>query len=382
MLPEQYPGDDWINVHRFMATPVKDQIDTAIKQKADVRAETKQTAELPGIKADTARKVAEQDATALEGEFVKGGPDAFKAAMGQLPYDRAKVFEGVGNIKDIRERAMTADQRTTTEQTATNAVETKHYHDAELENAAQRIGIERQRLYADKDETTLTPEALGKMAEMFATTGQLPAMGMGRAAAAVRSQIINKAASDFPAVQFATQRAAFDANKQSLKQAQTRMDQVSAAETTAGKNLDVFLDTAKKVVDSGSPWINKPLREISSQGLGSTDMAAYNAARQTAIAEISKVLNNPQGGAAVSDSARKEVEGLISPNASLNQVYAAAKILKTDMKNRHDAYQGQIDAINQRIGGATGGGASDSTGGAAKATHRFNPKTGQIEAIP
>jgi hypothetical protein len=187
-------------------------------------------------------------------------------------------------------------------------------------------------------------------------------MGMGRAAAGLRSQIINRAAEAYPDVQFATNRAAFQANSQSLKQAQTRMDQVTAAENTAGKNLDVFLDTAKKAVDFGAPWVNKPLRDISQQGLGSADLAAYNAARQTAVNEISKVLNNAGGSAAVSDSARHEVEGLIGPNASLTQVYAAAKVLRQDMKNRHDSYQQQIDAINHRIGGATGGSGAGTSG--------------------
>jgi hypothetical protein len=343
---------------REAQTQLEKEADAALQNLAGANAQN-----FPALRdaALTAQIKAGRSPSAIPGAFTPDGQDAFNRSL------------------------LTAEQRTTAAVTQARDAATQKYRDSELENAAARLGIERQRLYSDKDETQLTPEARDKMAEMFATTGQLPAMGMGKSAGAVRSQIMNRAAELYPNVQFATNRAAFQANSQSLKQAQTRMDQVTAAETTAGKNLDVFLDSAKKVVDSGSPWINQPLRAVSQQGLGSSDMAAYNAARQTAIAEISKVLNNPQGGAAVSDSARKEVEGLIGPNASLSQVYAAANILKTDMKNRHDAYQQQIDSINGRIGSATGTGPAGGAGagtGAPKATKRYNPKTGQIEAAP
>lgn len=143
----------------------------------------------------------------------------------------------------------------------------------------------------------------------------------------------------------------------SLKKLQSNFDSVSAFENTAGKNLDTFLQTAKGVVDSGSPLINSPLRRVSGQMAGSDKQAAFNAARTTALTEIAKVLNSSNASGVLSDSARHEVEGLIGPDATLKQIYSAAKILRTDMSNRHTAYQDQINEIKGRLKGQT---ASDS----------------------
>jgi len=197
----------------------------------------------------------------------------------------------------------------------------------------------------------MTPEAFDQQAEKYWTTGQLPPLGRGISGIALNREIMNRAASLHPEGSLAGNEAAFKANTDSLKKLQTNFDQVSAFENTAGKNLDVFLNTAKKVVDSGSPWINTPLRSVAGQGLGSDDQAAFNAARTTAVTEIAKVLNSANASGVLSDSARHEVSGLIGPNATLKQIYSAANILKQDMANRHQSYQDQIADIQGRISG-------------------------------
>ncbi len=198
--------------------------------------------------------------------------------------------------------------------------------------------------------TDLTPAAKTKMAEMFAQTGVLPSFGMGKAAGKMKSEIINEAATRFPQVDFATAKAAFQSNQASLTNLRKQQDSIESFENTAGKNLDQFLETAKGVVDSGSPFINKPLRSIGGGVLGSADQKAFDVARQVAVTEIAKVLNNPNGSAALSDSARKEVQDLIGPNATLKQIYQASNILRTDMKNRRESGKEQIKAIEDRIG--------------------------------
>lgn len=193
----------------------------------------------------------------------------------------------------------------------------------------------------------LTDQAKDMAAENYFQTGQLPA---GARSPAIISSIIDRAAQLHPGGNLAGNKAAYEANKGSLASIQKNFDQVTAFEKTAGKNLDVFLNTAKKVVDSGSPWINRPLRVVDAQGLGSEDLAAFNAARQTALTEIAKVLNSSNASGVLSDSARGEVSELIGPNASLKQIVSAANILKQDMANRHDSYQLQIGDIKKRLG--------------------------------
>lgn len=209
------------------------------------------------------------------------------------------------------------------------------------QSPAQRFGV--------------SPEAFDQAAEKYYQTGQLPPIGRGNPnAMAMNRALMNRAAELHPGGNLAGNQAAFSANKKSLEQLQSTTDQMEAFEKTAGKNLDQFLNTAGKVIDAGSPWVNRPLRTVSTGGLGSGDLAAYNAARQTAVNEISRVLNSTKGTGVVSDSARQEVEGLMSPNASLTQVYKAAQVLRQDMKNRRDSYQEQIQDIKGRMGSQGG----------------------------
>ena len=194
----------------------------------------------------------------------------------------------------------------------------------------------------------LTPEAQKMAAQNYSQTGQLPA---GMRSPGATSSILNAAAANpGGAPNVAANKATYGADAGSLKKLQSNFDQVTAFENTAGKNLDQFLNVAKNVVDSGSPLINQPLRAVADKVAGSPNQAAFDAARVTALTEIAKVLNSSNASGVLSDSARSEVSGLIGKDATLAQIYKAAQILKTDMGNRHDAYQQQISDIKGRLG--------------------------------
>ena len=229
------------------------------------------------------------------------------------------------------------------------------------EQGAKRLQLEGQRLSQEDVAPNLTPEAKALVAKQFAMTGQLPPMGMGKAGAKVRTDIINAAAEAYKNLDLPSQQAAYKANQASLTVAQKQSDAVKGFEETALKNLDQFLSTAQKVVDTGSPLINKPLRGLSSQLLGSPEMAAYNAARLTVIPEFAKILSNPNLSGQLSDSARKEVEGLINGDATLAQAVSVAKVLKQDTSNRRTALDDQIKAIQARIAAPPGGSAPAAT---------------------
>lgn len=207
----------------------------------------------------------------------------------------------------------------------------------------------------------MSQEAIDQAAEYYHNTGKLPPGGRGVAGLAQGRTIMNRSAELYPG-SISEGTAEYAANKKSLESLQKNFDAVTAFENTAGKNLDTFLTQAKKVVDFGSPLINMPLRKAASMA-GSSDQAAFSAARTTALTEIAKVLNSSNASGVLSDSARHEVEGLIGPDATLAQIYKAADILKTDMANRHQAYQDQIDDIKKRTSGKKSDGNSSKTEG-------------------
>ena len=112
-----------------------------------------------------------------------------------------------------------------------------------------------------------------------------------------------------------------------------------------------------------------------------TAQAQYDAARQVALSEIAKITSNPNLSGALSDSARHEVAAFNPDTATLKQTVAVMTLLKRDMDNRKSSLDDQLKDIRQRIAAPPGGSTSTPTV-SPKATHRFNPATGQLEPIP
>jgi len=203
----------------------------------------------------------------------------------------------------------------------------------------------------------LDQAAIDQQAEKYFQTGQLPPVGRSAAGLALSRQIMERASQIHPGESLAAGSAAYHANTASLKALQSNLDQVSAFEQTAVKNLDMFTGLARKAIDSGVPLVNAPLRTAANL-LGSSDQANFNAARQVAINEIAKVTSSPGLSGQLSDTARREVADFIPQSATVGQILHLADTLKQDMANRRMSYQDQIGQIKGRLGqtGAAGGG--------------------------
>lgn len=252
----------------------------------------------------------------------------------------------------------------------------------ELAQGGLRLNIEQQNAdtqRANVEGSSLTPQSLDKVAEMFATTGQLPPLGIGASAAKDRRQIINRAAEMFPNVALASSAAAYQSNKSSLTNVQKTLDTLTAFESTAGKNLDQFLSLAAKVPDTGSPWANLPVRTLSANVVGATNVPAMNAARDVALREIARVTNDPKLSGALTDSARAQVSALSPDTATFNQIKAVAQVLRQDMANVNSSLTDQRDAIQGRIGASASAGGSVPRGTSVPPA---SPKVGDIWQSP
>ena len=107
-----------------------------------------------------------------------------------------------------------------------------------------------------------------------------------------------------------------------------------------------------EIPDLGTKFLNTPWRALSDQ-LGSEKMARFNSIRQSVQNEYARIISSPSLVGTMSDSARKEGEALLAPNATVGQIRAALDTLASEAKNRHESYQDQIKAIQSRIGGST-----------------------------
>lgn len=207
----------------------------------------------------------------------------------------------------------------------------------------------------------VTPQAIDLAALHYRKTGTMPALGMGDRT--TRKAIMNRAAALLPADimrieagggDIATNKAQFAADKDSLTKLTTQRAAINAFEQTAQKNIDMFLDTAGKIVDTGSPLANTAVRFVTGKLIGSPDQAAYDAARQVAVNEVAKITGNPTLAGQLSDTARKEVAAFNPSNATLKQSVAVMRLLKRDMANRITSLDTELEHIRGRLSpGAT-----------------------------
>ena len=193
--------------------------------------------------------------------------------------------------------------------------------------------------------------ALDQQAEKYFQTGQLPS-GFNRSPGTTAA-IIQRANELHPGESLAASQGNYKANEGSLKNLQKNFDQVSAFESTAGKNLDLYLQKLNAIPDLGVKFANIPMRMIDDKLIGSDNYQAMRAAQQTAAAETAKVLSSANASGVLSDSQKKEAEDILSGNLSFSAAQKVVATLKQDFANRHQSYQAQIGDIQQRLGGKT-----------------------------
>jgi hypothetical protein len=190
--------------------------------------------------------------------------------------------------------------------------------------------------------------ALDQQAENYFKTGVLPA-GFSRSPGTTAA-IIQRATALHPDGDLASSKATFSADTNSLKSLQKQFDGMTAFEGTALKNLDLYAQTAAKIPDLGAKFANVPLRMITGGMIGTDNMAALNAARQTASSEVAKVLSSATGSGVLSDTQKKEAQDIVDGNLPFSATMKVVNTLKQDMANRHQSYQTDIDTIRGRLG--------------------------------
>lgn len=215
-------------------------------------------------------------------------------------------------------------------------------------NQTNKMDIEKLKLGAGG---LLSPDALDQVAELFSTTGQLPSLGQGPAGAAVRRQIVNRAAELHPDGNLAGNKANYKADSGSLASQQKILDNAESWERTGKANLDVLLGVAQKLKDTGSPWLNGPVRTFMEKGAGDPNQTAFKAAHATVVNEYAKILSGAQGSGSVTEGARHEAESMLPLDATFDQMAAAAKILDTDAGNRIGSARQQVATIRGRTSG-------------------------------
>ena len=201
----------------------------------------------------------------------------------------------------------------------------------------------------------LTGDSLVNMARMYnngVPLGQV-APGMGNASAAMRIAVVNKATElaklEGAPGMTAGRLASLKADTKSLLDLQGRSDQLEAFENTAKKNLQLMYDQMQKLVDTGSPLLNLPIREAQKKASGNVEVAGFNAAQRVALNEVAKITSNPNMTGVLTDEARNEASKLVPEGATLPQAKRVLDLLYRDMDNRVLSNHQQLQTIHNRI---------------------------------
>lgn len=185
-------------------------------------------------------------------------------------------------------------------------------------------------------------------ARRYLQDGTLPTL-TGAAGAKFKQAVLHRASTMDPRAAVAANAANYKASSSALQKIAQQESLVVAFENTARKNLDMAVNAAQHLVDTGSPLLNMPLRSIQTQGLGNEDLTAYQAALRVATNEVARVVNSANTNGVLSDSSRQEFEQIMSPNATLGQIVAAADVLRQDMDNRKQSLAEQRASIQEDL---------------------------------
>lgn len=190
----------------------------------------------------------------------------------------------------------------------------------------------------------INPAALDQAAELYAKTGQMPAMGMGRDGAAIRTSIMNRAAELHGDNDLASAKTDYGATSGAIRNLSRQRSQVLTFEKTASKNLDLADSLSQKVDRTGSPVLNRFLLHAKGQYAGDTDTQLLNNAVETAASEYAKIVSGATSGS-TTDSAREHAREMLTAAMGKGTFSQAVALMKQEMGNRKSGFDEELETL-------------------------------------
>ena len=227
----------------------------------------------------------------------------------------------------------------------------------------------------------LSPAALDMAAREYAIKGDFTKMG-NRALSVFAPQIMNRAAAMFPDLNVADQRGSYQAKATALNKMEQMANAVQAFERTASNNMNMIEGYLAKIPDGGGSFINRPMRALAG-GTGDVNVAGFMAAMLPVQSEAARILSTANLAGQLTDESRREMQKVLDPNATPNQIREAMKVLRQDFANRLASNKQQIGILRSEMGATPGQQQQPGMPGpeapAAPRKLRYNPATQQVE---
>lgn len=120
-------------------------------------------------------------------------------------------------------------------------------------------------------------------------------------------------------------------------------------------NGDIAIKLGEKAIATDSKLLNKPLNWVRQNAGDNPDVAEFLAQAQIVSTESARVLNNPRLVGQLTDSARHEMQGVISGDMPINSFIRVVKRMQADGNNRVSAMEAQRARTVNELRGSTGG---------------------------
>lgn len=247
----------------------------------------------------------------------------------QLNKQNMTVAEMLKNEQEQRQSQQKADQFKATHD------ETMR-HNRVMEDQAANGGM------------ALDPSSIDYVAQQYAMTGQLPPLGMGKDAAKMRQQIIDRAA------QLAHQAGTTgtDAVQTHIDTASNKAAQIKATRDFATgqqgnqvRSLNVsiaHLDTLGKLGDAlnnGDVQLLNKVKNAYTQQFGGEAPTDFNSAKQIVSDEIVKAILNTGGGVSDREEAAKQISSASSPAQLTGVINTYKQLLAGQMHGLRQQYE-------------------------------------------
>ena len=232
--------------------------------------------------------------------------------------------------------------------------------------AAGQLGVSKDRLAQETATGKFSPDTIEMLANTYRQTGTLPPLGMGKASANVKNQILTRATELGMAGGLTAEQAASD-----IKQNKSELAGATAGQRTMGTqtaNIQMASNEAKtmigivgKIADTINPTEYPSLNAIENaiaKGTGDPKIVQLNTSLNALVNSYARAIN-PKGVATVSD--KTHARDIINNAMSKGQLNAALGVMNQEIDASLAApseVKKAMRAINTPTPAATKGGAT------------------------
>lgn len=228
--------------------------------------------------------------------------------------------------------------------------------DANAQAAAMIVDAQKAKEKAATGTSSMNPQELAALAQFDVLSGNRTAFGLGKSG---DRDAYNRAKADLlvgGSGQLLTGRADVRATQTALSRLQTVYSQTLVNEQNARKNFALSKQLGQRMdkesIQVAIPLLNEWVRTGEVRLSGNPAVNNFMSNLQNTMTEYAKVVTGQTGGAAVTDSARSEMQQLLNRGLSTDTINDwIDNVAGPDMSNRITSYQETIQGLQEQMKG-------------------------------